>query len=98
MPCYVQGAAAQQLSGIQTLQQGQRLGATMPAFLLDHYKPMIRLAELKVPLSVLQYHPENHTEYHPEAALRAQAAQRLGIGSESIDQLTVHKRSFDARN
>lgn len=59
---------------------------------------MIRIAELKVPLSAVSYHPENHTEYHPEAQLRAQAAARLGIAPEAIAQLTVHKRSFDARN
>ena len=59
---------------------------------------MIRIAELKVPLSAVSYHPENHTEYHPEAQLRAQAAARLGIAPEAITQLTVHKRSFDARN
>lgn len=59
---------------------------------------MIRIAELKLPLSALEYHPENHTEYHPEALLRAQAAERLGIAPQAIAQLSVHKRSFDARN
>ncbi len=59
---------------------------------------MSRIAELKLPLSALEYHPENHTEYHPEALLRAQAAERLGIAPQAIAQLSVHKRSFDARN
>ena len=58
---------------------------------------MIRLAELKLPLSALQYDPENHTEFHPDAKLRALAAERLGIAESAIAQLNVHKRSFDAR-
>jgi uncharacterized FAD-dependent dehydrogenase len=58
---------------------------------------MIRLAELKLPLSALEYHPENHTEFLPEARLRALAAERLGIAPEAIAQLHVFKRSFDAR-
>lgn len=58
---------------------------------------MIRLSELKLPLSALRFHPENHTEYHPEEALRALAAQQLGIAEDAIAQLHVHKRSFDAR-
>lgn len=58
---------------------------------------MIRLAELKLPLSALEYHPENHTEFLPEARLRALAAERLGIATDVIAQLHVFKRSFDAR-
>ncbi|MBF6631860.1 MAG: FAD-dependent oxidoreductase [Comamonas sp.] len=58
---------------------------------------MIRIAELKLPLSALEYHPENHTEYLPEAQLRRLVAQRLGITADAIDLVHVHKRSFDAR-
>ncbi|QXW18997.1 FAD-dependent oxidoreductase [Comamonas aquatica] len=58
---------------------------------------MIRLAELKLPLSALEYHPENHTEFLPEARLRALAAERLCIATDAIAQLHVFKRSFDAR-
>lgn len=58
---------------------------------------MIRIAELKLPLSAVEYHPENHTEYHPAARLTAMAAQLLGIAPEEIAGLHVHKRSFDAR-
>lgn len=59
---------------------------------------MIRIAELKFPLSALEFHPENHTEYHPLAALTTQAAERLGIQPQDIANLHVHKRSFDARH
>ena len=58
---------------------------------------MIRIAELKLPLSALEYHPENHTEYLPDVQLRRLAAQRLGISADAIDRVHVHKRSFDAR-
>lgn len=58
---------------------------------------MIRIAELKLPLSALEYHPENHTEFLPEAQLRALSAQRLGIPAAAVAQVHVHKRSFDAR-
>ena len=58
---------------------------------------MIRLAELKLPLSAVPFDPENHTEFHPDAKLRTLAAERLGIAENAIDQLIVHKRSFDAR-
>ena len=58
---------------------------------------MIRLSELKLPLSALEYHPENHTEFLPKAALRTLAAERLGIAADAIAQLNVFKRSFDAR-
>lgn len=58
---------------------------------------MIRIAELKLPLSAIEYHPENHTEYHPAERLTAMAAQLLGIAPDAIASLQVHKRSFDAR-
>ena len=58
---------------------------------------MIRIAELKLPLSAVEYHPENHTEYQPIAKLTALAAERLGIPASAIARLHVHKRSFDAR-
>ena len=58
---------------------------------------MIRIAELKLPLAAVHYHPENHTEYHPEEKLAALAAARLGIPADGIARLQVHKRSFDAR-
>ena len=58
---------------------------------------MIRIAELKLPLSAVPYHPENHTESHPIERLTAQAAQLLGIAPEAIASVHVHKRSFDAR-
>ena len=58
---------------------------------------MIRIAELKLPLSAVPYHPDNHTEYAPQEALTQLAAQRLGLQPAAIAQLQVHKRSFDAR-
>ena len=58
---------------------------------------MIRIAELKLPLAAVPYHPENHTEFQPTEALTALAAERLGIAPSAIAQLQVHKRSFDAR-
>ena len=58
---------------------------------------MIRIAELKLPLSAVEYHPENHTEYHPTTKLTELAAERLGIPTSDIASLHVHKRSFDAR-
>lgn len=58
---------------------------------------MIRLSELKLPLAALRYHPENHTEYPPEEALRTLTAQQLGVEEGAIASLHVHKRSFDAR-
>ena len=58
---------------------------------------MLRIAELKLPLAAVQYHPENHTEYQPIAKLNELAAQRLGIAPDAIASLQVHKRSFDAR-
>lgn len=58
---------------------------------------MIRIAELKLPLSAIEYHPENHTEYQPTDKLTQLAAERLGIPASAIASLNVHKRSFDAR-
>ena len=58
---------------------------------------MIRIAELKLPLSAVEYHPENHTEYQPTDKLTALAAERLGLPPKAITSLHVHKRSFDAR-
>jgi len=54
---------------------------------------MIRLSELRLPLAALPLEPGQH----PEAALRALAAQALGLALEAIATLHVHKRSFDAR-
>ena len=54
---------------------------------------MLRLSELRLPLAALPLEPEQH----PEAALRALAAQALGIAPQAIATLHVHKRSFDAR-
>ena len=70
---------------------------------------MIRISELKLPLTALPVEvrraadapsetDEDRTPApHPEAALRKLAAHALGIDSEDIDQLHVFKRSFDAR-
>ena len=49
---------------------------------------MIRIAELRLPLSAADA---------PETALRPLAAQKLGLPPTAIEQLTVFKRSFDAR-
>src|SRR3990167_4638517 len=54
---------------------------------------MIRLSEIRLPLSALPSDPDTH----PEAALRAQAAQLLGLADTDIATLQVFKRSFDAR-
>ena len=54
---------------------------------------MLRLSELRLPLGALPLDPE----HHPDAALRALAAQALGLEPDAIAQLQVHKRSFDAR-
>jgi uncharacterized FAD-dependent dehydrogenase len=70
---------------------------------------MIRISELKLPLTALPAEVRRASDApsetdedripapHPEAALRQLAALALGIGSEDIDQLHVFKRSFDAR-
>ena len=51
---------------------------------------MIRIAELKLPLAAVPYHPENHTEFQPLEKLTALAAERLGIASTAIAHLHVH--------
>ncbi|MBM3387333.1 MAG: FAD-dependent oxidoreductase [Betaproteobacteria bacterium] len=70
---------------------------------------MIRISELKLPLSALPVEarraacaPAETDEDrlpapHPEAALRQLAAQALGIGADDIATVQVFKRSFDAR-
>jgi len=47
---------------------------------------MLRIAEIKLPLD------------HRDEALQQALVQRLGAGSDVIRQLTVYKRSYDARN
>ena len=55
---------------------------------------MIRLSEIRLPLSALPSDPDTQ----PEAALRARAAQALGlVDAADIATLRVFKRSFDAR-
>ena len=70
---------------------------------------MIRITELKLPLSALPVENRraadapSETEAdrapvaHPVVDLTRLSAQALGIGPEAIAQLTVFKRSFDAR-
>jgi len=63
---------------------------------------MLRLSELKLDLSALP-EPFELTEgdadaVHPLGALRALAAQTLGLPEQQIAQLQVFKRSFDARS
>jgi uncharacterized FAD-dependent dehydrogenase len=70
---------------------------------------MIRLSELKLPLSALPVHApraadaESETDQdrlpppHPEAALRRLAAAALGLQEAELASLQVFKRSFDAR-
>ena len=70
---------------------------------------MIRISELKLPLTALPVEVRRAADApsetdedripapHPEAELLKMAAQALGIDSEDIDQLNVFKRSFDAR-
>ncbi|MDD2546152.1 MAG: FAD-dependent oxidoreductase [Burkholderiaceae bacterium] len=70
---------------------------------------MIRVSELKLPLTALPVETRRDADAaaetdadrrpppHPEAALRALAAQALGITDAQIAQLHVFKRSFDAR-
>ena len=47
---------------------------------------MLRVAEIKLALD------------HPADALREAVIQRLGISADALQQLTVYKRSYDARN
>ncbi len=70
---------------------------------------MIRLSELKLPLSALpvltpraadapaETDADRHVPPHPDAVLHELAAQALNIAKEDIASLTVFKRSFDAR-
>ena len=70
---------------------------------------MIRIAELKLPLEALPVEVRRAADApaetdadrapppHPLDALRALAAQTLGIAPGAIAALQVHKRSFDAR-
>ncbi|APW47735.1 NAD(P)/FAD-dependent oxidoreductase [Rhodoferax antarcticus] len=69
---------------------------------------MIRLSELKLPLSALPVVPLRETQAaetdddraplpHPLAALRVLARQALGIADADLIDLKVFKRSFDAR-
>ena len=70
---------------------------------------MIRISELKLPLSALPMESRRAADApsetdedrlptpHPIEALRQLAAQALGIGATDIATLQVFKRSFDAR-
>ena len=70
---------------------------------------MIRISELKLPLTALPVEVRRAADAphetdddrvpppHPEAALRQLAAQALGIAGQDIASLHVFKRSFDAR-
>jgi len=70
---------------------------------------MIRVSELKLPLSALPVEERRAVDApaetdedrlpppHPEAALRELAAKALGIATADIATLHVFKRSFDAR-
>ncbi len=70
---------------------------------------MIRLSELKLPLTALPVEVRRAADApsetdedripppHPEEALRQLAAKALDIDAQAIDQLHVFKRSFDAR-
>ena len=70
---------------------------------------MIRVSELKLPLSALPVEQRRAVDApaetdedrlpapHPEAALRQLAAQALGVHEDDIATLQVFKRSFDAR-
>ena len=70
---------------------------------------MIRISELKLPLTALptdlrraadapsETDEDRIPPPHPEEALRQLAAKALNIDAQAIDQLKVFKRSFDAR-
>ena len=70
---------------------------------------MIRISELKLPLSALPVEVRRAADApsetdedripppHPESALRQLAAKALGIAETAIASLLVFKRSFDAR-
>ena len=80
------------------------------AALLDNYEPaMIRITELKLPLSALPVETRRAADApsetdadrgpvaHPIDALKRLCAQALGIDTTAIAALQVFKRSFDAR-
>ena len=80
------------------------------AALLDNYEPaMIRITELKLPLSALPVETRRAADApsetdadrgpvaHPTEALNRLCAQALGIDTTAIAALHVFKRSFDAR-
>ena len=82
----------------------------MMAALLDNYEPaMIRITELKLPLSALPVEARRAADApsetdadrgpvaHPMDALKRLCAQALGIDTTAIAALHVFKRSFDAR-
>ncbi len=82
----------------------------MMAPLLDNYEPaMIRITELKLPLSALPVEERRAADApteteadrapvaHPLDALRRMAAIALGLDNSAIATLQVFKRSFDAR-
>ena len=52
---------------------------------------MIRLSEIRLPLSALASCPDTH----PLDALRTHAAQALGLADADIAALQIFKRSFD---
>lgn len=58
---------------------------------------MLRLSELKLPLSALQWDKESLQEIHPLEHLKRIVADKLQISIGDIKQLSVYKRSFDAR-
>jgi len=70
---------------------------------------MIRISELKLPLTALPVEVRRAADApsetdedripppHPEEALRQLAAKALDMDASAIDQLHVFKRSFDAR-
>nr|MDH4481605.1 FAD-dependent oxidoreductase [Rhodoferax sp.] len=70
---------------------------------------MIRLTELKLPLTALpviarraadapsETEADRHPVIHPLDTLTRMAAQALGVAEADIAQLQVFKRSFDAR-
>jgi uncharacterized FAD-dependent dehydrogenase len=79
-------------------------------FLLDNHKPaMLRITELKLPLSAVPVEERRAADapsetdedrapvLHPIAALTRLAAQALGLKPADIAALHVFKRSFDAR-
>jgi len=78
--------------------------------LLDNHEPaMIRISELKLPLSAVpvdarraadapaETDADRTPQPHPVDALTQLAAQALGVAQTDIAQLQVFKRSFDAR-